>query len=363
MVKLVNMSTTAFKRYIADKNVYIFGAGRAFESAVEAYFSEGNNVRAVIDNNSSNWGEFTINDKTIEICSIEKFLEILKKNLDGNNILFISTPFYAAELLAQMDSIEMIDGMECFIEPFIRNTKEESSEFHFSKGSPQIPKHIHYIWFGGNELPKEYKDNIESWKENNPDYIISEWNESNYSTENAYFNEALRKKEYSFASNYVRIDIINRFGGIYLDTDVKVLKSLDILLNDKAFFNMGCSSRVNNGCGFGSIPNNLILEEILEMYNKLYSEGSGNVKKPGHWILNKAMEKYGFSIENRYQKINNIVLYPSEVMSPITLFNMGDCFSEKTLSVHYEQGAWKSDREKEGIQKLRLVYEERLRKG
>lgn len=89
-----------------------------------------------------------------------------------------------------------------------------------------IPKIIHYCWFGGNPKNQLINKCIESWKKHCPDYEIVEWNENNYKTDNVYFNQALKAKKWPFAADYARLDIILQHGGIYLDTDVELLKPL-----------------------------------------------------------------------------------------------------------------------------------------
>ena len=76
---------------------------------------------------------------------------------------------------------------------------------------------------------------------------------------------AYDKGEYGFATNYARLDILKQQGGIYLDVDVEAIKSFDMLLKDKTFFNMGCADRVNMGCGFGTIPNQKIIDDIMDL--------------------------------------------------------------------------------------------------
>ena len=99
-----------------------------------------------------------------------------------------------------------------------------------------IPKKIHYCWFGGNPLPESVKKCKESWKKFCPDYEIIEWNESNYNVHKMPFiSDAYTAKKYAFVSDYARLDIIYNEGGIYLDTDVELIRPLDALLSHSAF--------------------------------------------------------------------------------------------------------------------------------
>lgn len=99
-----------------------------------------------------------------------------------------------------------------------------------------IPKVIHYVWFGKNPKTKSIKKCIASWRKYCPDYRIIEWNETNYNIrKNRYMYEAYKAKKWAFASDYARYDIIYQFGGIYLDTDVELVASMDPLLHNKMF--------------------------------------------------------------------------------------------------------------------------------
>ena len=96
-----------------------------------------------------------------------------------------------------------------------------------------IPKVIHYCWFGRNPKPVSVQKCIESWKKYLPDYEIREWNNTNFEAMSVKFTaEAMAKKKYAFVSDYVRLHALYKYGGVYLDTDVKVLKSFNNLLNN-----------------------------------------------------------------------------------------------------------------------------------
>ncbi len=117
-----------------------------------------------------------------------------------------------------------------------------------------IPKTIHYCWFGRNPKPKLAEKCIRSWKRRCPDYEIIEWNEDNYDISSAplFVRQAYEKKKWGFVPDYIRLDLINRFGGIYLDTDVEVLKRLDCFLENKSFFGLENNKYVALGLGFGA---------------------------------------------------------------------------------------------------------------
>ena len=99
-----------------------------------------------------------------------------------------------------------------------------------------IPKIIHYCWFGGKPLPELAQKCIASWKKYCPDYEIKEWNESNFNLNSCdYVREAYEAKKWAFITDYVRLYAMVTEGGIYMDTDVEVIKPLDPFLKHKAF--------------------------------------------------------------------------------------------------------------------------------
>ncbi|WP_394811651.1 glycosyltransferase family 32 protein [Phocaeicola vulgatus] len=102
-----------------------------------------------------------------------------------------------------------------------------------------IPKVIHYCWFGRNSLPPLAVKCLESWKRFFPDYEIKEWNEDNFDVNIiSYTAEAYRVKKYAFVSDYARFWILYHYGGLYFDTDVEVIKSMDDIIAKGSF--MGC---------------------------------------------------------------------------------------------------------------------------
>ena len=103
----------------------------------------------------------------------------------------------------------------------------------------QIPKVIHYCWFGRNPLPEMAIKCIESWKKFLPDYEIKEWNEDNFDIRiNPYVEEAYHMKKYAFVSDFARFWVLYNYGGIYFDVDVELLKPIDDILAKGPFMGL-----------------------------------------------------------------------------------------------------------------------------
>lgn len=363
MIHIRNMGSKEFTNYIQDKKVYIFGAGMLTENCIKIYCNE-KEVEAIIDNNKKLWGKKKIVcDHKIEIINVETFAStISRQNIDDVVLLIVPTP-YVTEIIRQLDNIESLNGLNCFIHAFIRNVKEIAPKYEFSKGTQKIPKTIHYFWIGEKEIPDFLQKCIDSWHIYNPDYKIVRWDEKNYDfSKNLYMKEAYENKAWGFATDYARLDVIYQYGGIYLDTDVEVIRNLDVVLCDDAFFNMGASDIINTGTGFGAVAGNQLIKEQMDYYDdKHFIMPNGKENRVCcYYYQHPIFEKHGFQIKNEYQKLNNIVIYPSEVMSPKGTWGMGDFFSEKTLSIHHESGTWRNEREREGNEELHKLFEEKF---
>lgn len=217
--------------------------------------------------------------------------------------------------------------------------------------SINIPKKIHYCWFGGNELPMSAIKCIESWKKFLPDYEIIQWDESNYDINKCdYVRDAYKEKKWAHVSDYARMDILYHHGGLYFDTDVEVIKPFDDLLINGPF--MGCEStfgRVAPGLGLATNKGNRIYKEILESY-----ESSSFYKENGELDLyntivvrtTNVLKKYGYVDNGQKQIIEEIVIYPKEYFNPM-VYETGEIkVSENTYSIHWYDGSWlpKSDK-------------------
>lgn len=113
---------------------------------------------------------------------------------------------------------------------------------------------------------------MDSWKKYCPDYNIIQWNENNFDVSiNTYCYEAYKSKKWAFVSDYARLKILYIHGGIYLDTDVELLKPLDPLLkNNKAWIGFQNTEQITTGLGFASEPYNPCIEEMLKLYEKIH---------------------------------------------------------------------------------------------
>ena len=226
-----------------------------------------------------------------------------------------------------------------------------------------IPKIIHYCWIGDAQKPKSVEYCIESWKKYCPDYEIIEWNENNYDfTKNQYMKEAYEAKKWGFVPDYARLDIIYNHGGIYLDTDVELVKSFDDLLEQEAFIgfeNTGTEELyVNCGQGFGAKPRNEIIKKMIDFYDGMHfcdKNGELNMLPSPHYTT-KVLCENGLKRENNTQELDGIIVYNSQVLCPKN-FTTGDIdVTNETYSIHHFTASWLDEKIKKAMDHEREVY-------
>ena len=211
-----------------------------------------------------------------------------------------------------------------------------------------IPKIIHYCWFGGKPIPKNLKKYIKSWKKYCPDYEIKEWNESNFDiNSNKFIKEAYIKKKFAFVTDYVRLYVIYNYGGIYLDTDVEIIKNFDGLLNNELFMGIQQNdSFATTGLGFGAKKNNKYIKEMLDTYDDLKFDLENIINLACPILVTDVLKKYGYQIENETQVLCDgaIVVYSSEYFDPIAPGQPKNLMSKKTYSIHHYTASWMSNK-------------------
>ena len=178
-----------------------------------------------------------------------------------------------------------------------------------------IPKIIHYCWFGRGKLPKLAEKCIESWKKYCPQYKIVCWNEDNFDiNQNKYAREAYEAGKWAFVSDYVRLKVLYDEGGIYLDTDVELIKPLDKLIEDGGFMGFDDNGVISTGLGFACEKGNKLIEALLADY-----DGISFIRNDGTYDLTpcpdrntKTMQKLGFDISNQNQVFMGIKILPEK---------------------------------------------------
>ena len=98
-----------------------------------------------------------------------------------------------------------------------------------------IPNKIHYCWFGKKPKNKVIQKCMASWEKHLSDYEIIEWNEENFDIDmHPYVKKAYMEGHWAFVADYVRLWVLEKYGGIYLDTDMEVIRPLNPFATSKA---------------------------------------------------------------------------------------------------------------------------------
>lgn len=219
-----------------------------------------------------------------------------------------------------------------------------------------IPKKIHYVWVGNKEKPKKIKKCLKTWDKYLKDYEIKEWNETNFDISSHPFVEAAYKaKKWAFVSDYIRAYAIYNEGGIYLDTDVLVVDTLDDLLKNKAFVGFENDTHPFTAV-FGAESNHPFIKQMLNYYDSVplnFNFENNNTLS----VSNMLIKDYNCKLGNIEQELKTgINVYKSEVLcNP----------SKESKTIHIFTGTWLDENKKlkrkliEFI-KLRLTTKKRI---
>ena len=230
-----------------------------------------------------------------------------------------------------------------------------------------IPKVIHWCWLSGEPLPEKIQECVDSWSKHLPDYVIKCWTTENFDVHSVpYVEEAYKQRKWAFCADYIRAYALYREGGIYLDSDVLVLKSFDDFLHHDFFSAveyipdnvecLGIKEKCLNldgtrkkeipyvhGIGIqaaimGSVRRHVYMKTCLDYYEKLHfrmNEGYDNMAllAPNIYALNA--EQYGFKYKNEDQRLEEgIMIYKDEV------FCVPEFANQRTYAVHLVAHSW-----------------------
>ncbi len=217
-----------------------------------------------------------------------------------------------------------------------------------------IPKVIHYCWFGHNPLPKMALDCIASWRKFFPGYEIKEWNEDNFDVNMIpYTAQAYKAGKYAFVSDYARFWILYRYGGLYFDTDVEVIRDMSDIIARGAF--MGCDRKavenahgvpsmfyVAPGLGMGAQAGLGVYKVILDYYERsdFECDSSGNPVITVVGIVTNLLEDHGLKRVNGIQQVGDVCIYPADYFNPIDVVTRKLEITPNTRSIHHYMASW-----------------------
>lgn len=219
-----------------------------------------------------------------------------------------------------------------------------------------IPKRIHYIWFGGKPLTPLAERCLASWRKFCPDYEIVRWDETNFDVHaNCYCREAFEAGKWAFASDYARLWVLVNEGGIYMDTDVEVLRPLDRFLGEEAFSGFEAPDRIPTGI-MAAEAHQPFFERLLADYDCrsfLRPNGTPDLTTNVTYITEACLSE-GLVLNNERQTVCGFTLYPSDYFCPKDWLTKKVNLTENSYTIHHFDGSWArgGTRVKNGIMHL-----------
>lgn len=208
-----------------------------------------------------------------------------------------------------------------------------------------IPKIIHYCWFGRGQKSELILKCIESWKKYCPDYEIIEWNEDNFDVNiTEYTRQAYENKKWAFVSDYARLSVLLEYGGLYLDTDMELLKPIDEFLDNKGVLAFEARDFVCLGI-IGAVKDHPFIKKLKTEYEKLcFQKEDGSLEE----LTNvQRMRKYllsgGLVNNGKKQIVCDMTIYPQKVFFPYSIGMLFNVKPKKAYSIHHATASWKNN--------------------
>ena len=199
-----------------------------------------------------------------------------------------------------------------------------------------IPRTIHYIWLGGAPKPAAVNMCILSWREKMPGYQILEWNEKNldldrFARENRFFAECRKRRIWAYMADYLRLRILYEQGGVYLDTDMQVLRSFDSFLLDSAFAGMEDAAGRVNCAVLGCEPQHPAIARMLGYYERdIWADRDCTIPA----VFTKVLKEKEIA--------GTVRVYPPEYFYPFPYEGAftPECITDQTYTIHWWSASW-----------------------
>lgn len=347
-----------------DKKIVMFGAGVIGQVVAPTILNQLNlleYVNCYVDNDTTKCGTIIkTNEKEFPVFSPDYLKQC------GDSVIVLLNISRYSTVIEQLNKYST--DFECYIMPMmlINNfSLEKSKRESKSYDTPLIPKKLHYMWLGEKSIPDKLKRCISSWEKYCPDYEIIEWNEKNYDiSKNEYMSQAYKCGAYGFVPDYARLDILYNHGGIYLDTDVEIIRPIDALLYQEAFCGVEKWQVVNFGGMSGAIKGHSMIKAFLENREQISfinEDGSQNRNTCGFYDTKVILDR-GYKIDGTTQNICGMNVYASDYFHPYDYMSGITNLTENTYAIHHFNGGWLSNEQINENERASKLYQELLKK-
>lgn len=371
MIKLLNLSYEELAEKVRkeDKNLFVYGAGMigqiVMPDVLKRYRLE-EQLRFYVDADSYKWGKQIV---VGEFAYVIKAPEDLLAHCQGHkNSMILITNSHFEPVIRALDGLAELDGVEACIIPIMQATEAKRAVNSSPVKAAEkllIPKVIHYCWFSRKEMPEGFKKCIASWKRYCPDYEIVRWDESNYDVNKiGYMQKAYEYQKWGFVTDCARFDILYQHGGIYMDTDVELVRNLDELLYQTAFCGVEKWGNVNTGGGCGAVAGHPMIKKMLdsrECISFVREDGKLNLETCGVYETRSLISE-GMRVDNRVQVVHGMTVYSSDYFSPYDYMSGELNMTENTFSIHHFNGGWLDEKAREQREKTQAQYQAVLRR-
>jgi hypothetical protein len=344
------MTLSEYFEELKTKDIISWGCGKHFRNSTLPFLRKSGlirNLKGLVD--SGGKGNVLIEDEVFDRIGKKELRE-----MDSKRTVILITVAGYEEILSQLRSDPGLSVFEAVPSVYVEFLYEDlmllsadKPPAHYRKHERQmIPGIVHAIWFSGEPMPELYTRCLESWKKFAPNLDIRIWNLKTYKPDHClFFEQAIEHGNWAFASDYARADLLRRYGGIYMDLDVEMLRPIDDLLYNDAYMSFESLSRIECGSGMGAGPDHPVIREICESYEiRPYLKADGtwdNSTCPVRYT--QVIEKHGLKKNGGFQSVEDITIYPFEVLTGKS-FDTGIIYNTGlSYTVHHHNGSWIPD--------------------
>lgn len=328
---LVDVTLDDFQKETEGKEIICVGGGGMLDFLYKFQSPKLlDRIKLIADNNIT--GQRSFGERTVNVIPTGEL-----NNVDLCNKALLITTMYCRTVYEQLNALLSDSDVRCYIYPLMSLRVKSTPKVRPQLGEQRIPKKIHYFWFGKGEIPRENRRCIGSWSRFCPDYEIIRWTEKEYDvTKCEYMRQSYEAKKWGFVPDYARLDVLYEQGGIYLDTDVELIRSLDDLLFDDGYMGFQRSFAVGPGLGFGCKKGLDIIREMRDAYNDIQfitPDGLNQTTSPAYQT--EILKKHGLLNNNTEQYVAGVHIYPTDYFDPMG-YSFGKIeLTENTHSIHH----------------------------
>jgi len=210
-----------------------------------------------------------------------------------------------------------------------------------------IPKIVHYVWVGPRALPQEEQRRVAKWRELLPDWEFRLWDNDALDFSSPYLRMTFAVRAWSRISDYIRMDALTKFGGVYLDSDVELVRPLDPLLDRAAFLGFQAGDEMSwemvNGAVFGAQRGHWLPRLIRTMFDEKFDGRVDVGARSGPGLLTEILREHGLSgYSDTPVDVKDVTIFPKRYFYP---YNWEEAYSPAvitpdTFAVHHWARSW-----------------------